>query len=115
MPARRRVEKLVPVPRLVGCPKCGLPVQAGQNPDKLAFHDCNYVVTAKASIPATVDSIRSAVLLRLRDAIPMAAPKDLLPMLAMLDEYERPRAKEEKPKGDVLELQEFLGAGVPRP
>ena len=30
----------VVIPELLACPRCGLSIQAGKNPDGLAFHEC---------------------------------------------------------------------------
>lgn len=41
------MSRLREVPELLECPTCGLPVQAGDGPDDLAHHDCEWVLSLK--------------------------------------------------------------------
>lgn len=115
----RAPRKVVQIPKLVGCPICGLPVQQGDNPDGLAFHDCDYVRTSLARTPATLEGIRQSAYNRLRDALPSASPVDIIKILAQLDELEgvgRRRksspSEEDGEKGD--DVRSFVRAKVPK-
>lgn len=116
----RQPGRVVQLPTLRGCPKCSLPIQAGDNPDRLAFHDCKFVLDAVHSHPATLEGIRQAALNRLRDALPTAAPADVIKMLGLLDDLE-PGRRGRRGKGEAEEpekpddVRSFLGAGSSRP
>lgn len=119
MAARKKREsaiKFLPPepPPFRACPKCGLPIQAGENQDRLAFHDCDWVRTGRAGHPVSIESIREQGLQRLRDALPSAAPKDVIAILAQLEELSPTRPKSE-PEDEPDNVRSFLAAGSPRP
>lgn len=74
-----------PVPPLTDCPGCGLPVQAGESPFNLAWHDCDWVSALRAEamqssepLPETLEAAEreliAAVMRKIRD--PRTTPRD---------------------------------------
>jgi hypothetical protein len=66
-----------------------MPVQAGKNPDKLAWHDCEFVL-ARAAAPATIEDTRSVLLGQMKRHAYEAAPAELIAMLEAIAKFEGP-------------------------
>lgn len=79
------------VPQLHPCPACGMPVQRGTGPNKLAWHDCEFV-TSRTALPeaATVESAQAVILRRIMVEAQEAAPADLIAMLQAIREFQAP-------------------------
>lgn len=83
-PVARKPPAAQVVPALAPCPVCGMPVQSGKGPHKLAWHDCEFVLS-RSSEPTTIDDVRSVVLRKLADRAEDATPAELASMLKALD------------------------------
>lgn len=82
---------------MLPCPSCGLAVERGRSPFKLAWHDCAEVVALRRkSEPVTPDSIEQAVL----EAIGRRLQTEDLPLRELAQVLELIRGERTGPAAD---------------
>jgi hypothetical protein len=82
------------LPDMRACPRCGLSIQTGRNPDKLAFHECRprakvherIRLLLESEAPLTEEQVKDAVFRTLLStAAEDSSPTTLLELLRTLD------------------------------
>ena len=104
------------VPRLIPCPECGLPVQAGTNPNGVAWHECQFVLDGLGTQTVTASQVEQLALSRLRaHAAAVDTPtKDLITILAELRKRGDVRTEASSGAGAEDDVVAWLNAGSAR-
>lgn len=105
---------MVEVPALLECPTCGLPVEAGNGPGNLAWHDCGWILARKGGEPTGAtedpwDRIAESVAAAVVERAPGMPGRDLAAIL----EAVASRPAETSGAGVSQTLLDWLSEDIP--